>query len=180
MEYGKMAWNPIMDGSGQYIVYHFDGHKQATYGRNGWVISPLEFPDYSLWPIALSADGLVMLMRGCRTNELPAPPGGAFRLHVLQAHRVNGTWGDLVTVLRCDETKSYESEAMSSDGRWLIWCDRQTDKDRTTTSMRLQSMCREQEGWSKPETLYEHKGHTQFWVSVRGGTSPLRRGICTE
>lgn len=24
-------------------------------------------------------------------------------------------------------------------------------------------MCREQGGWSRSETLYEHKGHTQFW-----------------
>ena len=120
LEHGTLAEGTLLDGPGRYLIFTFEGHKQAVRSQQGWKVFPLEFSGYSVSPAALSADGRVMLLRGRKADEQPARPEIANLSHIWLSRRARDQWQMPELVLR-DREVNYYKEAMSPDGRWLTW-----------------------------------------------------------
>jgi hypothetical protein len=162
MEHGKLAWGTLLDGEGRFLVFTFEGHKQAVRDQDNWSISPLEFPGYNVSPAALSADGRLLLLRGRKADEQPSRPEIVNLSHVWWSRRTKDGWQTPEMILR-DREVNYYNEAMSPGGRWLLWGEYDRDQPMKIVRTRLRLMCREGHGWTEPQTVVDREGYLQFW-----------------
>ncbi|MBT3288787.1 MAG: hypothetical protein HN849_05950 [Victivallales bacterium] len=172
LELGKAARGMLLDGAGRLLIYQFGGIKQAVRNEeDDWDVSPLMFPGYDVLPKALSADGKVMLLEGCRADERVASPERVNQRHVWISTRKEGDWGTPELVPRVGDV-SYWNLAMSPNGRWLAWVEFDRGEDgNTITRTRLRIMRRKRKRWGEPENVLDQKGYQQVWntcVTDRG------------
>jgi len=172
---GNRAQVMLLAGSGRVLVYRFDGIKQAVRNEeDDWDVSPLVFPGYDVTPEALSADGNVMLLKGCSDAERASRPGGVNQRHVWLSTCEEGNWGTPELVLR-NRNANYYNLAMSPNGRWLAWIEFDRGEDgNTIRRTRLRTMRHKRKGWGKPRDVLDQTGFQQVWntcISDRGAVA---------